>query len=210
MLDVACGPGIVVCAIAGLAREAVGIDVTPAMIEAARKLATDRGIVNVDWRVGEIPPLPWDEASFEVVVSRYAFHHFEQPAAVLAEMVRVCVPGGRVVVCDVAPAADKAAAFNAVERLRDSSHANALSVEQLLRLFAGAGLDQVRVSGYGLAGDLDSLLARSFPGPDGEQEVRRRFEASLADDSLGVDARRDGEQITYRFPIAILAAVKGN
>src|SRR5262249_53292248 len=54
VLDVACGPGLVVCAFAPHVREATGIDVTPAMLERARKLAKEKGLSNVFWRQGDV------------------------------------------------------------------------------------------------------------------------------------------------------------
>src|SRR5881409_1690221 len=81
-LDVACGPGLVVCALAAVVRHATGIDVTPAMIERARALAVEKGIANVTWRVGDVLPLPYPDASFSLVTSRFAFHHFLDPGAV--------------------------------------------------------------------------------------------------------------------------------
>src|SRR5215472_11866336 len=59
VLDVACGPGLVVCAFAPHVREATGIDVTPAMLERARKLAADKGLPNVAWRHGDVYLLPY-------------------------------------------------------------------------------------------------------------------------------------------------------
>ena len=50
LLDVACGPGLLVCAFAPYVREATGIDVTPAMLDRARQLAADKGLANVAWR----------------------------------------------------------------------------------------------------------------------------------------------------------------
>src|SRR5437667_9187061 len=58
VLDVACGPGLVVCALAAVVRHATGIDVTPAMIERARALAAEKGLGNVTWQVGDVLPLP--------------------------------------------------------------------------------------------------------------------------------------------------------
>src|SRR5262249_35592705 len=63
-LDVACGPGLVVCAFAGVVRHATGIDLTPAMIERARQLASERALANVTCRVGDVVPLPWPDSSF--------------------------------------------------------------------------------------------------------------------------------------------------
>src|SRR5581483_393937 len=75
MLDVACGPGLVVAAFAAVVRHAIGIDVTPAMIARARDVAGEKGVRNVGWLVGDAPPLPFPDAAFSIVVCRFAFHH---------------------------------------------------------------------------------------------------------------------------------------
>src|SRR5271166_5007685 len=100
VLDVACGPGLVVCAFAPHVRAATGIDMTPAMLERAKKLAADKSLINVAWRQGDVYSLPYADGSFTIVTTRFSFHHFLDPAAVLREMVRVCGPQGRVVVVD--------------------------------------------------------------------------------------------------------------
>ncbi len=137
LLDVACGSGIVVCAFAPHVRHATGIDMTPAMLDRARGLAAEKGIANVAWREGDVTSLPWPEASFTIVLTRFAVHHFPDPAAVLREMLRVCAPGGRIVVVDTCASADpaKAAAFNRLEKLRDPSHVRALPLAELKGLF---------------------------------------------------------------------------
>ncbi|HEU0038528.1 MAG TPA: methyltransferase domain-containing protein, partial [Verrucomicrobiae bacterium] len=100
-LDVACGAGLVVCAFAEVVQGAAGIDLTPAMIQQARTLQRKKGLTNVSWQVGDVVPLPYPDESFSIVTCRYALHHMENPAAVVGEMVRVCTPGGRVVVADM-------------------------------------------------------------------------------------------------------------
>lgn len=94
--------------------------------------------------MGDVLPLPFPDASFSIVTCRYAFHHFEHPSAVLAEMKRVCQPGGRMVLADVHAAADpeRAAAFNRMERLRDPSHVRALPLAEWESLVRQTGLDQ--------------------------------------------------------------------
>jgi SAM-dependent methyltransferase len=206
MLDVACGPGLLVCAFARVVRHATGIDLTPAMLDQARALAAERGLANVSWRLGDVQPLPWPDASFTIVTARFAFHHFVDPAAVLREMRRVCAPGGTVMVIDSAPARDRADAFNAMERLRDPSHTRAMPPEELRQLFRDAGLEEPRQTRYGLEGELEGLLKRSFPRPGDADEIRRRFVASLEDDALGIGTRRVGDELHYAFPVAVLAA----
>ncbi|HUF90948.1 MAG TPA: class I SAM-dependent methyltransferase [Candidatus Limnocylindria bacterium] len=206
VLDVACGPGIVVCAFARTVRHATGIDVTPAMLERARALQRERGLTNVTWRQGDVLPLPCADASFSIVVSRFAFHHFLEPGRVLVEMRRACAPGGTVMVVDAAPAPDRADAFNDMERLRDPSHARALPLEEHRRLFREAGLPEPRVTSYRLQGELEGLLSRSFPNPGDADRLREIFTASLTDDALGMETRRHGDRIRFAYPVAVLAA----
>src|SRR5262245_44789038 len=64
ILDVACGPGLVVCAYAGVVSHATGIDLTPAMIDRARQLQSEKRLTNVTWNVGDVLALPYPDASF--------------------------------------------------------------------------------------------------------------------------------------------------
>jgi ubiquinone/menaquinone biosynthesis C-methylase UbiE len=208
VLDVACGGGIVVCAFAPHVRHATGIDMTPAMLERARALAAEKGVANVTWREGDVEHLPFPDASFSIVATRFAVHHFLRPEAVFAEMVRVCRPGGRVVVVDTCASPDprKAAEFNRLEKLRDPSHARCLSLDELKGLYRAAGLGEPRASFYELRDAVKNLLARSFPNPGDEQKIIDLFAASIDDDRLGIPVRRAGDRLEYAYPVAILAA----
>jgi ubiquinone/menaquinone biosynthesis C-methylase UbiE len=208
VLDVACGGGIVVCAFAPHVRQATGIDVTPAMLERARILAAEKGISNVVWRQGDVNALPYDDGSFTIVVTRFAFHHFLDPAAVLREMVRVCAPEGRIVVVDTCASEhpEKAAEFNRLEKLRDPSHARNLPLTELKALFATVGLPEPQATFYELRGEVRNLLARSFPNPGDDAKIIEMFRASAADDRLGIPVRIEANTIHYAYPVTILAA----
>jgi ubiquinone/menaquinone biosynthesis C-methylase UbiE len=203
-LDVACGPGLVVCAFAPHVRHATGIDLTPAMLDQARRLQAEKGLTNIEWVEGDVAHLPFADGEFSVVTARYAFHHFPDPLGVLREMIRVTKPGGTILIADTAPAAEKAEAFNRMEKLRDPSHVRALTIEEWRELFAEAGLAFSHLERFRLAGELDSLLARSFPAEGDEARIRRMFADALAHDYLDVEPRRVGDGIVYGFPIAIL------
>lgn len=208
VLDVACGPGLVVCAFAQVVRHATGIDLTPAMIEQARTLQKTKGLTNVTWQVGDVLPLPYSNASFSVVTARYAFHHFLDPYAVLTEMKRVCTPGGKVVVIDIMASSDpeKAAAYNRMEKLRDPSHVRGLPLTELEMLFQQTGLPTPRKTFYRLEGEVEDLLRRSFPNPGDADKIRQMFIAALDNDGLGMDICRDGDKIRFAYPIAVLMA----
>jgi SAM-dependent methyltransferase len=206
VLDVACGPGLLVCAFARVAKHATGIDMTPAMLEQARKIQEEKGIRNVTWQPGNVYSLPFTPAQFSIVSSRFAFHHLEQPLNALKEMKRVCKPGGRVVVADMAPAPEKAAALNAAERLRDPSHVRALPPEELRDLFTHAGLPTPEMYSYRLEGELEDLLSRSFPNEGDADRFRTIFIDSIATDALDLNTHRKNEKVYYSFPVAILVA----
>ena len=208
VLDVACGPGLVVCAFAQVVRHATGIDLTPAMIERARTLQREKGLTNITWQVGDVLPLPYPDASFSIVTSRFAFHHFPDPQAVLAEMKRVCTPSGKVAVIDViaSPDPEKAAAYNRMEKLRDPSHVRGLPLVELESLFPQTALPAPRKTFYRLEAEVEDLLRRSFPNPGDADEIRRMFVESLDNDGLGMDTRRQGDRIHLAYPIAVLCA----
>ena len=206
VLDVACGGGLVACAFARVVRRVEGIDITPAMLERARALAAEKGLTNTHWRQGDVLPLPYPDASFTIVTSRFTFHHFQDPLGVLREMKRVCVPGGRIAVVDTDASAEpaKAAEFNRMERLRDPSHVRAMPAAELIGLFHAAGLPGPRRSPYELRDELENLLQRSFPNPGDDEKIRALFRASAADDRLGIPIRVEGDRVHYAYPVVVL------
>ena len=205
VLDVACGPGLVACALAPFARRVIGIDLTPAMIEQARARQQSLGLTNLTWLVGDAVPLPFPDSAFSVVVTRYSFHHFLDPKAALAEMVRACRPAGRVGVVDVFMSSpEQAEAYNRVEKLRDPSHVRALSLEELTGLCRDAGLRDVRTAFCRLEMELEKLLAASFPNPGDADRIRRIFADDVGVNRLGLGAARRDGAIHFAFPIVVI------
>ena len=208
VLDVACGPGLVACAFAPHARQVTGIDITPAMIEQARGLQGEKQLKNLTWQVGDVLPLPFPGASFSVVLTRYSFHHFLNPEAVLAEMVRVCRTGGRVLVADVVLPPEKAEAYNRMEKLRDPSHTRALTYPEMAEIIGASGLTNLQTGHYKVEMELEKQLGASFPNPGDADRIRRLFEADLGVDDLGVGAHRHGGEIYFAYPILVVVGEK--
>jgi ubiquinone/menaquinone biosynthesis C-methylase UbiE/GrpB-like predicted nucleotidyltransferase (UPF0157 family) len=209
VLDVACGPDPLACAFAQVARHVTGIDLTPAMIEQAQASQQAKERANMTWRIGDVLPLPFLGASFSLAFTRYSFHHFLDPKAVLAEMVRVCSPGGRVVVVDVfTTSLEQAEAFNHIEKLRDPSHVRALSLEELTGLYHEAGLQNVRRQFYKHGFGLEPVLEGSFPNPGDADRIRQLFVDDLGVDRLGLGVHRREGNIYFAYPIVILVGHK--
>jgi SAM-dependent methyltransferase len=138
VLDVAAGTGHAARLLARRARAVVALDATPAMLEAGRAAAAAEGLRNVVFIRGDARALPFVDASFDVAVTRFAMHHFEDPAGVVAELRRCTRPGGQLVVADLVADPELAAEQNRVERLRDPSHTRMLTLVELQALLGGA------------------------------------------------------------------------
>src|SRR3984885_2322673 len=82
VLDVACGPGLVACEVAKVARHVTGVDLTRAMIEQAEARQRSLGLANLTWAVGDAQPLAFPDAAFSRVITRYTFPHFTDPSGV--------------------------------------------------------------------------------------------------------------------------------
>ena len=104
VLDLGSGGGIDVLLSArrvGPSRFAYGVDMTDEMLTLARANAAKAGAGNVEFRKGEIEALPLPDASVDVVISNCVINLSTDKPAVLAEMFRVLVPGGRIGITDV-------------------------------------------------------------------------------------------------------------
>ena len=95
VLDIGCGPGAAVrlAAATVTSGEAAGVDRSEPMIEIARRRS--RRFDNTRFEVGSAESLPFTDGSFSVVWTAHSFHHWEDRAAGLAEMLRVLADGGR-------------------------------------------------------------------------------------------------------------------
>ncbi|GAJ27932.1 class I SAM-dependent methyltransferase [Acidomonas methanolica] len=209
-LDIACGPGTVCIAMARHARRSVGLDATEAMLAQARRLAAEAGVANVEWRQGDVYALPFEDACFDIVTCRFAFHHFERPADALREMARVCVPGGRILVCDAVASDDprKAEAFNRMELLRDPSTVAFRPLATLLDLFAREGLPKPEVRFFQIPAEREKMVTRSFPADDDYDGLRAMITDSVAGDAMGMGARFEDGTVLLAYPSVVLVSVK--
>ena len=194
VLDIVTGPGYIAEAFALAAREVIGVDLTAAMLTIAEERTKERGISNVSFRIGDVQSLPFEKEEFDVVVSRLALHHMQNPALVVGEMTRVCRLGGRVLVEDIygSEHPERAAYQDRWEKLRDPSHVRALPVSELLRLFREAGLETDSVSIYGdLCPEVERWLATTKTPAADAAEVRRLLEEDRLHDLSGTRPFQD-------------------
>jgi len=209
VLDLACGPGLVACAFARHTGQVIGMDLTPAMLEQAARRQHEQGLGNLIWQQGDVQTLPYADHSFSLVLTRYSFHHLLDPQQALAEMIRVCKPGGRVLVADVALSAEKVAAYDQLELLRDPSHTHALTTTEFSDLFQNSGLHDCTQAGYNVELELEAQLRASFPLPGDEERIRQLVTEDIGLDHLGINARHQDGAVVYSVPISVFVGRKG-
>jgi ubiquinone/menaquinone biosynthesis C-methylase UbiE len=206
VLDVGCGSGQFAVALAPHVAHVTGVDLTPAMLEQARALQAQAGAANIEWIESDSMHLPVAEASFDLVVSRSMFHHAASPSGTLAEMRRACAAHGRIAVLDVTPAPEKAAAFDAIELLRDPSHGRALPSAELRALGAELGLREIAMQPHTAELPFETVLATSFPPPGVLPRVRELVERDAAQgtDVFGLRARLKDGKIWVTYPMTLV------
>jgi SAM-dependent methyltransferase len=195
-LEAACGPGVVARALAPHAMSVHGVDLTPAMIELARREAA--GLPNVTFEVGDATALREPDGAYDGAIARFTIHHVPVPQRLVDELARVVKPGGSVVLADHVADDDPGAAAWAqeIERLRDPSHWASLPLQRLRALGADAGLALEDEQIEPLALDWDEWLERG----SGTAAARPLIERLIAEPPPNADAfRLHGRTLTLRW-----------
>lgn len=173
LLDVATGTGLAARALAAQVRAVIAIDATPQMLRLGQEQAVAQGLTNIVFQRADAAALPFLAASFDIVVCRYAMHHFEQPALPLAEMVRCLRPGGHLALADLL--ADEnpntANVQNHLERLRDPSHTHALPGTQLRAALERHGLKVIAAESRAIRRPLKPWMEQTQTTPEATAKI---------------------------------------
>jgi SAM-dependent methyltransferase/predicted transcriptional regulator len=135
--DLGCGTGETSAALAPFVAQAVAVDRSGEMLQAARRRLRD--LPNVDVRRGELEALPIADGELDAAVMMLVLHHVPDPGAVLQEAARTLKPRGRFVLCDMLP-------HDREEYKQQMGHVwLGFGDDQLRRLLGGAGFEDIRI-----------------------------------------------------------------
>ncbi|NNE96497.1 MAG: methyltransferase domain-containing protein [Acidimicrobiales bacterium] len=153
LLDVGCGPATISCDLATRVGHVLGIDTAEGILDTAEATKVERGADNVEFRLGDVYRLEFEDNSFDVVHAHQVLQHLSDPVTALKEMVRVAKPGGLVAVRD----ADYHAMswypepagldlwMDVYQRVARRNDAEPDAARHLLRWTAEAGIERDRV-----------------------------------------------------------------
>lgn len=206
-LDLATGTGFTAAALAEKVSRAVAYDATQEMLDQARKLAQEKGLTNIEFRIGDVMDLKFEDNSFDIITCRRAAHHFTDMKRFLSEALRVLKPGGKLGIADMArPETDDSNIFNKLEIIRDNSHVGALKVSTWKEILAEAGfsIDKLWTSDelYTLERWLSPVSMESEAGKDVIELVNTTDEAILKNGNV------DRKEQTILKPRIVIVAVK--
>lgn len=124
LLDLGTGGGHVSFHVAPHVAEVVAYDLSQSMLDVVAGEAARRGLANLRTCRGKAEALPFGDGEFDLVMSRYSTHHWEDPGQALREACRVLKPGGIAVFADVVSPGEALLDtwLQTIEVLRDTSH----------------------------------------------------------------------------------------
>ncbi len=215
VLDIGTGAGHTGIAFAPAVASVVALDLTPQMLEEVQRNAAAKGVTNVTTQQGPAETLPFEDNSFDIVVSRLTTHHFADLPRSVREMGRVVKPGGKVVIVDttVPEDDDLDAQINQIELLRDPSHVRNYRPsewEALLEKEAGAKVTDIELSVYdeGSKMDFDKWTKRIGTPTENIAKLREIFRSAGPGLSETLQIEVTDDKIGFVLPIVTVVSVK--
>jgi SAM-dependent methyltransferase len=183
VLDLGCGGGHVSLRVAPLVEHVTAYDLAAPMIAAVEQLAASRGVKNISVQQGAAESLPFADASFDMVLSRYSAHHWSDLGSALGEARRVLAPGGRAIFIDAIAPENPLFDTNlqAVELLRDPSHVRDYSTVEWRNALIAAGFTPGAVTRHRVRLEFASWIAR-INTPEAHVTAIRSLQKMMADD----------------------------
>ncbi|MBP2169926.1 ubiquinone/menaquinone biosynthesis C-methylase UbiE [Erwinia toletana] len=183
VLDLGCGGGHASFIAAQQVREVVAYDLSGQMLDVVKKSAQERGYGHLTTQQGYAEALPFADASFDIVISRYSAHHWHDVGQALREVKRVLKPAGKVIFMDVNAPGNAVLDIwlQTVEALRDTSHVRDYHPGEWLTMFTEAGLAITGVTQDRLHLEFSSWIAR-MRTPEALVTAIRAYQQSAADE----------------------------
>jgi len=203
VLDLGCGAGHTALAFAARGAHVEALDLTAPMLEQGRRMAAERGLLNVHFQEGDAARLPFPSGTFDVVTSRLSAHHYAQPGTAVREAARMLHPAGQLLLIDsVAPGDPAQDTFlNTIELLRDPSHVRDHSITQWCAMFEAAALLPELLGTWKIRIEFDDWVAR-VETPSLEVAQLRALLKGAQDENRAAFGIAD--DLSFDIPVALI------
>lgn len=190
ILDIGTGTGYLAFPLAAAYPQALvcGIDITPGIVEENCRRARESGMTNLVFQEFDGITYPFAEESFDLVVSRYAFHHFPNPESAAEQIGRLLSSGGRLLLSDPLRAAEDASGvIDAFMKIKGDGHVCFYQIQELETLFAKAGLRKEK----------ETVTQMTFPFPN-RKAYEKLYEKCTPEELRIYNIGREGKTVWVR------------
>lgn len=194
LLDLGCGAGHASFTAAQHVEQVTAYDLSSQMLDVVTEAAKAKGLKNIATCQGYAESLPFADASFEIVISRYSAHHWHDVGQALREVRRVLKPGGIFIIMDVMSPGHPVRNIwlQTVEALRDTSHVQNYSSGEWLTFITEAGLITHALVTDRLPLEFSSWIARMRTPDALSQAIRLYQESASAEVKAYFELKDDG------------------
>ena len=199
VLEVAAGTCACGRTLAPFVQNVTCLDMTPAMLTVGRKEAEKQGVSNMTYVIGDAQELPFIDNSFDIVISRLAFHHFPEVQQPFSEMVRVLKPNGKLIMIEMEASEETLRQVrDEIETMRDPSHVRNLSKAEMLKLFADHSLSIEKCETTNMPALLNNWMELTKTPAPVREEITKRFQDDLSGkEKTGFDPYQTEKGISF-------------
>jgi ubiquinone/menaquinone biosynthesis C-methylase UbiE len=208
VLDVATGTGNTAFALAPYVRRVIGLDLTREMLDEAGRVAAKKEITNVDWVLGDVARLPFEDERFDLYTVRAAPHHFPDIDLFLSEAFRVLRPDRDAVFIDCGGPRAARDFLHEVEVRRDPSHVRSLTVDEWVDQVERAGFEIEVAKERELDWDYDEWMKNQAVEPALAEELARVIESAEGDARTQLHPERREGRLRHAYWHALIRAHK--
>lgn len=212
VLDVACGSGAFAIHCAQFAAKVSGVDISDNMLAIGQKQAEAMQLNNIDFQCHRVEELPKATASYSVVLSKAAYHHFPNPETVFSEMKRCCKPGGRICIQDILAYSDSYVDdyFERLEKAIDRCHYKTWPKRRFLDMFESSDIVAPRAVEVSILMDVEDYISHAVQDDLAREEIHQLLQKGMEDPVLaGVFVNQNG-RFSFKRNVLLIRGQKAD
>lgn len=212
VLDIGTAAGHTALAFSPFVEQVIGVDLTETMVRVATEFARDKGVSNIEYRVGDAENLSYPDTSFDLVTCRFAAHHFPNVKQAIQEISRVLKPGGRFLLVDhYAPEDSELDTFiNHLDQTRDPSHVREHRLSEYNTWFTETGMSYQEIKRWDLPIQFEDWVQRARTPKEARLQLIEMLQTASegCKEIFRIEIDGSGKPISFCLKCALVHGVK--